>query len=110
MCVCVCVCVLFFDPGHTHLRFVGFLCFSCKVRIPGKGAVYGGVQVFGFVIYPGYIPLFSKKASEYDLLIPKSHTTDQPMVLRGRAAEHRLSQDIRKTVKAKLPALSSPSR
>ena len=51
-----------------------------------------------------------KKASEYEQKIPKSHTTDQLLAPRGRSTECLLSQDIRKTVKAKQPALSSPSR
>ena len=48
--------------------------------------------------------LWSKRASEYDQEIPQAHTADQPMAPRGRATEHRLLQDTRKTVKAKQPA------
>ena len=51
-----------------------------------------------------------KKASEYDQDIPQSHATDKATAPWGRAIEHWLSQDIKKTVKVKQPALSSPSR
>ena len=37
----------------------------------------------------------SKKANRYDKEIPQSKIADQPRVLRGRATEHHLSQDIR---------------
>ena len=38
------------------------------------------------------------------------HTADQPTAPRGRATEQAVSQDTRRTVKIKRPALSSPSR
>ena len=44
--------------------------------------------------------------SEYDQEIPQSQTADIPMAPRGRATQQ--SRDIRKTNKAKQPALSSP--
>ena len=39
--------------------------------------------------------------------IPQSDTADQPMAPPGRATEHRISQDIRKTGEAKQLVLSS---
>ena len=45
---------------------------------------------------------------EYDQEIQQSQTADSPMAPRGRATQP--SQDIRKTNKAKQPALSFPSR
>ena len=38
-----------------------------------------------------------KAASEYGQEIPQSQTADQPMAPRGRAREHKQSQDIRET-------------
>ena len=47
-----------------------------------------------------------------DQEIPRSHSADQPMVLRGRATEHLQSQDNRKTLKdnVKQPVLSSMAK
>ena len=50
----------------------------------------------------------TKKVSEYDQEIPQSQTADNPVALRGKAAQP--SRDTRKTNLAKQPALSSPSR
>ena len=58
-------------------------------------------------------PLKAKSSltvSEYDQEIPHSHTAYQPTAPWGRATEHRQSQDIQKTIKAKQPSLSSLSR
>ena len=51
-----------------------------------------------------------KKASECDQKIPQSYSADHTKAPQGRAKEHWLSKDIRKTVIVKQPALSSPSR
>ena len=53
---------------------------------------------------------FVRKASEYDQEIQQSHTADQPTTPLVRATEQWQSQDIRKTVKTKQPALFPPSR
>ena len=45
------------------------------------------------------------KASYYNQEISQSHTADQLKAPGGRAMEHSLSQDIKKTVQAKQPAL-----
>ena len=49
-----------------------------------------------------------KKVSENDQGIPQSPTADQPTASPGRATEHLQPKDIRKTIKLKQPALSSP--
>ena len=43
------------------------------------------------------------KTSEYDQEMPQSHTAHQPMASRGRATEHWLSQDTRKSNHLSLP-------
>ena len=48
--------------------------------------------------------------SEYDQEIPQSHNPNQPTAPWGRFKEKLQLQDIRNTVKAKQPALSSSSR
>ena len=55
-----------------------------------------------------YKPLHdkTKQINEYDQEVPQSHTTDQPLAPWGTATEQ--SQDIKKTIKVKLPAISSP--
>ena len=48
-----------------------------------------------------------KKVSEYDQEMPQSHTADQPTAPSwGRFTERQQKQDIKKTIKAKQPALS----
>ena len=42
--------------------------------------------------------------------MPESHTTDQPIVPRGRVKEQQLRHDIENTTKVKQPTLSSPAR
>ena len=54
------------------------------------------------------LSITSKIVSEYDQEIPQLQTSDNPMALRGRAAQP--SQDTRKTNYAKQQALSSSSR
>ena len=49
-----------------------------------------------------------KVVSEYDQEIQQSQTADNTVAPRGRAAQP--SQDTKKTIQAKQPALSSPSR
>ena len=50
----------------------------------------------------------TKIVNEYDQEIPQSQTADNPVALRGRAAQP--PRDTRKTNQAKQSALSSPSR
>ena len=52
----------------------------------------------------------SKRISEYDQEITQLDIADQPMTQYGRATTQYHSQDIRKTIKAKQPAIFSPSR
>ena len=54
----------------------------------------------------------NSKSSEYDQIKPQSHTADQPTAPSRRVTENKQSQsqDNRKTIKIKQPALSSPSR
>ena len=50
----------------------------------------------------------AKIVGEYDQEIPQSQTAGNPVAPRGRAAQP--SQDTRKTILARQPALSSPLR
>ena len=50
----------------------------------------------------------SRIVNEYEQEIPQSKTADNPMALRGRAAQP--PRDTRKTYQAKHTALSSPLR
>ena len=54
---------------------------------PTVGTVYVQATIFIWVD--------SKQAEGYDKEIPQLKIADQPRVLRGRATEHQLSQDIR---------------
>ena len=44
---------------------------------------------------------FLYRKSEYDQKIPQQHTADRPKAPRGRATEHKQSQDISNTIQKK---------
>ena len=54
-----------------------------------------------------FISSFFKKVSEYDREIQQIHTTDQLTTQGGIDTEQEQSQDTRKTIQVKQPALSS---